>query len=174
MNYRLSSPLPSGVSGLIERQPAPLRITEYFRVGMRPEQLFAELGDMEGITRFFPLIYHATVAHHAGCAGEGSQRVCSIHGMGKVNERIVWWSRPEGYAYQASGIMVPFRNHLGIILITPAGDGGSMLEWRHYFETRYGPLGWIFPVMMRLLMRRAVRNIARLAGVSSSAVSAKT
>ncbi|KZC23847.1 hypothetical protein RHOFW104T7_11910 [Rhodanobacter thiooxydans] len=127
-----------------------------------PQQLFTVLGDLEGITRFFPMIHHASVEHAGGCTGEGSLRVCSIRGMGKVNEKIVWYRNPDGYAYRAEGRMVPLRNHLGVILISGDGAGGSLVEWRQYFETRYGLMGWMFPVMMRMMMKRAVANIGKL------------
>ncbi|NMM29234.1 MAG: SRPBCC family protein [Glaciimonas sp.] len=152
------------------RQQTPLRINAHYSVGAKPEQLFSVLGDLEGITRFFPMIHHATVEHTADCAGEGSLRVCSIRGMGKVNEEIVWWSEPNGYAYRANGLLVPLRDHLGVILISDDGSGGAILEWRQYFNTRYGLLGWMFPVMMRFLMDRAIRNLAKLLGTLSSPV----
>jgi carbon monoxide dehydrogenase subunit G len=171
MNNRTHK-LPPELSDLINRQQTPLRIDARYSIGAKPEQLFSVLGDLEGITKFFPMIHHATVAHATSCAGEGSLRVCSVRGMGKVSERIVWWSEPNGYAYRANGSLVPLRDHLGIILISADDDGSALLEWRQYFDTRYGPLGWMFPVMMRVLMGRAIRNIAKLLGTSSSTISA--
>ncbi len=156
------SPLPADLVAQIAKSRAPLRIDARYCLAASPERLFALLGDLEGITRFFPMIHHAAVEHEGGCAGEGSLRVCSVRGMGKVKERVVWWRRPQGYAYRAEGPLVPLRNHLGVILITPDGASGSILEWRQYLETRFGPASWLFPLMMRQLMNRAVRNIAKL------------
>lgn len=168
MNLELKEADPA-IAALVDNHPAPLRIAERYRVDASPERLFAVLGDLEGITRFFPLIHHASVEHAAGCAGEGSLRVCSIRGMGQVAEKVVWWREPVGYAYRADGRMIPLRRHLGLITITVDAQGGSLLEWRQYFETRYGPMGWMFPPMMRMMMGRAVVNIARLLGASSRA-----
>lgn len=168
MNLELNKADPV-LAALVGSHPAPLRIAERYRIDAPPERLFAVLGDLEGITRFFPLIHHASVEHASGCAGEGSLRVCSIHGMGQVAEKVVWWHEPVGYAYQADGRMIPLRQHLGVITIWIDAEGGSLLEWRQYFETRYGPMGWLFPPMMRMMMGRAVTNIARLLGTSSRA-----
>lgn len=157
---------------LVRSNPAPLRIVSRFHVDVAPRELFAMLGDLEGITRYFPLIHHAAVQHPAGCAGEGSERVCSIRGMGDVAEKVVWWREPVGYAYRANGRFMPLQDHLGVITITELNDGSSLLDWRQYFNTRYGPMGWMFPVMMRVMMKRAVSNMARLLGRSTEAISA--
>lgn len=171
MNNRTHE-LPPELSDLVKRQQTPLRIDARYSIVAKPEDLFSVLGDLEGITKFFPMIHHATVAHGSGCVGEGSLRVCSIRGMGRVSERIVWWSAPNGYAYRANGPLVPLHDHLGVILISPDDTGNATLEWRQYFDTRYGPLGWMFPVMMRFLMGRAVRNIAGLLGTTSTEIRA--
>jgi hypothetical protein len=154
---------PADLQALINAHRAPLRISARYQFAASPERLFAVLGDLEGITRFFPMIHHASVAHQGGGAGAGSERICSIRGMGKVRERVVWWRTPQGYAYRADGRFVPLRDHLGVIFIEPAPGGGSILVWRQYLRTRFGPMGWMFPVMMRMMMDRAVKNVARLA-----------
>ncbi len=166
---KLHERLPSGAADLINRHHAPLRIARQYRLHAAPEQVFSILGDLEGITSFFPMIHHADVRHAGSCAGEGSVRVCSIRGMGKVNERIVWWDEPKGYAYAANGTLVPLRDHLGVIVISDLGNGESAVEWRQYFNTRLGPLGWLFPLMMRRLMDRSIRNIAGLLRTPSAA-----
>lgn len=168
-NHPAPQPAPddAALAALIARHPAPLRIDASFRLKAPPEKVFAMLGDLEGITRFFPLIHHAAVRHANGCVGAGSERVCSIRGMGKVNERIVWWNAPIGYAYRAQGPLVPLREHLGVIQIAPGAQGGSELTWRQYFHTRLGPLGWMFPFMMRRMMGRAAANIDKLIGAQS-------
>lgn len=159
---RQHSPADAALAALIEAHPAPLRIDASFRLEAPPEQVFAMLGDLEGITRFFPLIHHARVQHASGCVGTGSERVCSIRGMGDVNERVVWWHAPIGYAYRARGRLLPLHQHLGVIRIGPGAQGGSELSWQQYFHTRLGPLGWMFPFMMRHMMGRAVTNIESL------------
>ena len=159
------------LASLIANHAAPRRIFQRYRVAASPQELFSVLGDLEGITRFFPMIHHASVKHAGGGAGEGSLRVCSIRGMGKVNEKIVWYRKPHGYAYRADGRMVPLRNHLGVIMIMNGVTGGSLLEWSQYFDTRFGPMGWAFPTMMRMMMNRAVANIGILLDASVDGLS---
>lgn len=158
------------LEGLIRDHPAPLRIEARFHVDASPRAVFGTLGDLEGITRYFPMIHRAVVHHPEGCAGDGSERVCSIRGMGDVTERIVWWREPVGYAYRANGPWIPLQDHLGVISIAELNDGSSLLDWRQYFNTRYGPMGWMFPPMMRLMMGRAVSNLAGLLGATSEAI----
>ncbi len=160
--------LPSPVNRFLAQHRSPLRIHERYRIKASPQQVFGVLGDLEGITRFFPLIHHATVDAPADCIGEGSLRVCSVRGMGQVNEHIVWWNPPQGYAYRATGAMVPLRDHVGLIRLTHNSDGSTTVSWQQFFRTRFGPLGWVFPSMMRLLMARGIRNVARLLGVPST------
>lgn len=164
MTDPLSSPVSSkpDLEGLLQNHPAPLRIAERYTVHATRERIFSLLGDLQSITRFFPMIHHAEVRHEEGCAGEGSIRVCSVRGMGKIRERIVWWSEPAGYAYTAAGELVPIRDHLGVIRIFENDEGSATIEWRQYFNTRYGLLGWMFPFMMKIMMGRAIRNIGRL------------
>lgn len=71
-------------------------------------------------------------------------------------------SDPAGYAYIATGRLIPICDHLGAIVIFEDGENSSTVEWRQCFNTRYGPLGRVFPSMMKFLMGRAV-------GVSRSA-----
>lgn len=150
------------LQNLLRNHSAPLRIAQRYALPATREKVFSVLGDLEGITRFFPMIHHAEVRRSDDCVGVGTLRVCSIRGMGKVDERIVWWSAPAGYAYAAAGRFVPIKDHLGVIRIFQDGDGSSTIEWRQYFNTRYGVLGWVFPSMMKIMMGRAIRNIGRL------------
>lgn len=164
--------LPPDLRELLNHQTSPLRIHAQYRLEASPEEVFNIIGDLKGITHFFPMIHHASVEHAHGCAGEGSTRVCSVRGMGKVRERIVWWAPPLGYAYRADGPFVPLGNHLGLVLIQPDDEGGSTLEWRQYFHTRLGPLGWTFRGVMPILMDRAATNIVKLLRHPSPAVPA--
>lgn len=163
MNTRVPE-LPEEPRELALAHGAPLRIDAAYALRAAPEAVFAVIADLQGIARFFPMIQHASVAHPRGCVGEGSERVCSIRGMGKVRERIVWWREPVGYAYRAQGTLMPLRNHLGLIVLERMEAGGTRLVWRQYFDTRFGLLGWVFPWMMRRLMNRAIGNIARMTG----------
>lgn len=153
-----------------DEERAPLRIHTRYHIKSPPESVFGIIGDLEGITRFFPMIHHATVLRSGANASEGNTRICYIRGMGAVHENIVWWQAPKGFAYKASGKLVPLKNHLGIILLEKHKDGGTVIEWRQYFDTRYGPLGWMFPTMMRLLMGKAIANIAKILGTTNSSM----
>jgi hypothetical protein len=60
---------------------------------------------------------------------------------------------------------------MGVIQIAPEGEGGtSLVEWCQYFDTRYGPMGWMFPPIMRAMMGRAMTNIGKLLGASCEVV----
>lgn len=159
--------LPNDAKNIIAREKAPLRIQVIAKFAASPQKVFAVVGDLEAITRFMPMIKHASVHHSlaTGCVGKGSERVCSMPGMGEVNEKVVWWDSPSGYAYRASGSMVPMRDHLGVFVLTSDTDGGTRVEWRHHFHTRFGPLGWMFPFMMKRMMRKAFINMGALMGV---------
>jgi hypothetical protein len=158
--------LPEGAGRIIARTNAPLRVKMVSRISASPEAVFSLLGDLGAITRLYPMIKTVRVRHRPGadCAGEGSERACAMPGMGALNEKVVWWSAPSGFAYKASGNSAPIRDHLGVILLAPDGEGGTRLEWRHYFHTRFGPLGWMFPFMMKRMMRTMLDHAATILG----------
>jgi len=155
---------------LIEKaEKKPLRIQINAKFATTAENVFGVIADLDGISKYFPMVRHAITHHNSatGCAGEGSVRVCKMSaGMGDINEEIIWWNPPAGFAYRASGTMIPIRDHLGVITLTPDTQGYTRIEWRHYFETRLGPLGWMFPFMMKRMCREALVNMAASLKVS--------
>jgi uncharacterized protein YndB with AHSA1/START domain len=151
------------------REQAPLRVEVTARLNASPERVFAAIGDLEAITRYMPMIRRAAVTHGSsgGTCGVGSERICALrNGMGTINETIVAWDPPSGFSYRASGSLMPMRDHLSEILIRQRTGNVTTIEWRHYFNSRFGPLGWLLPFMLRRMCREALINIAADLGVT--------
>ncbi|MDI1309273.1 MAG: SRPBCC family protein [Methylotenera sp.] len=108
--------------------------------------------------------------HHNNSGGEcgvGSVRHCALHGMGGLDETIVWWNPPHGYAFKVdvkSKIMMPTKDHFSVMLIEPHVNGGSTLTWRHYFNWRSFFMRHVTAVMLPMMMRKAIDNIRKELG----------
>lgn len=140
---------------------APLRIEGTCRFDASPEKVWARVADHERLGEFVPLVGKVIVdSLSGGEVGTGSERVCSLTGMGKLRERFLVWDPPTGYVYSGSGRLVPIRDHAGILHVT-GDNGGSVLTWQQYFRTTRSPLGLIFPWVTRQIMRRAFLNLGK-------------
>ncbi len=151
---------------------SPLRIDARALFSVPVEHVFQRLADLEGIGRFFPLIRSARVDYsnsRTACAPDvGTCRVCSVTGMGDLREEIVRWNPPHGYAYKAEGKLAPIRNHLGVFHLQRTESGSCLLVWRQYFQNASGPLGLLlggmFPLVMQVMMKRALSNLLQQLG----------
>lgn len=141
--------------------PAPLRIVGECRLDTVPEEVWAKIADHEHLGDWVPLV--GKVAVTSSSTGErvetGSERVCSLTGMGSLRERFLLWDPPTAYVYSAAGRLIPTRDHAGMFRLAAAPGGGTILTWQQSFRSTRSPLGLMFPAVMRLIMGRALGNL---------------
>lgn len=162
---------PSSFSA-IEHTRAPLRLELKSRFRTSPQKLFDIVSDHQALTKWVPLMRAVVMEHSSsGQCGVGSIRHCSLHGMGGIDETILWWNPPHGYAFRVeakSRLMMPTLDHVSVMLIEPASEGGCVLTWRHYFNWRRSIMRYISTMMFPLMMRNAFANISKELGAEST------
>lgn len=145
---------------------APLRLELRSAFNVAPDLLFSAVSDHRAIVNWVPLMKAVSMEHHASDGikecGVGSVRHCTLHGMGGIDETIVWWNPPYGYAFRVaakSKMMMPTEDHISVMLIEPDHNGGSILTWRHYFNWSGLVMRHLSSLMFPMMMRSAINNI---------------
>lgn len=157
---------------------APLRLELKSRFRASPQTLFDIVSDHHAVANWVPLMRAVAMEHSStGQCGVGSVRHCSLHGMGGIDETILWWNPPHGYAFRVeakSKLMMPTRDHISVMLIEPMPDGGSELTWRHYYNWRGFFMRHMTAIMFPMMMRSALANIRKELGEDGAAEHACT
>lgn len=150
---------------------APLQLELRSRFSVPPSALFTTVSDHHAVN-WVPLMRAVAMEHSSsGQCGVGSIRHCSLHGMGGIDETILWWDPPHGYAFRVvakSKLMMPTRDHVSVMLIEPTADGGCELTWRHYFNWRGIFMRHMTAIMFPMMMRTALANIRKELGEDSA------
>lgn len=162
---------PSPFSAM-QHTKAPLRLELKSRFRASPQKLFDTVSDHHAVANWVPLMRAVAMEHSSsGQCGVGTIRHCSLHGMGGIDETILWWDPPHGYAFRVeskSKLMMPTRDHVSVMLIEPTVDGGCDLTWRHYFNWRGFFMHHMTAIMLPMMMRSALANIRKELGEDSA------
>lgn len=143
-----------------QQTEAPMAAVAAARFDASPEQVFQRLADHANMREWVPLIAHLVEVDHShsitpGLPNRGSVRICKVGGDTLV-EDITGWVPNKAYSYS---LRAPGLDHLGIITVEQADDGGSVVTWRQYIE----PLGfkerYAMPMMINIIMRKALWNL---------------
>lgn len=156
---------------ITRHSPAPLRMEAKAGFNASPAKLFSTLSNPHAVASWVPLMQslhmdHGANGNGAEC-GVGSVRHCAMRGMGELNETIVWWNPPHGYAFQVSAkikMILPTEDHVSVMFVEPGGKGGSILTWQHYFNWRGSLMRHMAAVMLPMMMNTALNNIRRELG----------
>lgn len=102
-----------------QHTPAPLRLELKASFRVPPQVLFKIVSDHHAVASWVPLMQAVSMEHrqggHDGECGVGSVRHCTLRGMGALDETIVWWNPPHGYAFRVaakSKMMMPTADHV--------------------------------------------------------------
>ena len=127
---------------LTEWQPgrwstAPLRIETVEQFQTEPLPLFISLTDPGEMCRTFGWMHKVTVDNAAATVpnGLGAIRRCHFGNGLVLEEEIVAWAAPSGFAYRGIDETHPFGmlGHLGIVQFVRK-ENGTELIWRQYFD----------------------------------------
>lgn len=151
--------------------PAPLRMEARAGFNASPEKLFSTISNPNSVASWVPLMQslhmkNGATGNSTEC-GVGSVRHCVLRGMGELNETIVWWNPPHGYAFRVSTkikMMLPTEDHISVLIVKPDGNGSSILTWQHYFNWHGSLMRHIAAIMLPMMMNRALKNIRRELG----------
>lgn len=141
---------------------APQQIQKTRLIDAAIEDVWKVVSDHQGMTQWMPMIKQVDLvqANTAGEWGEGCERHCHF-GPDLLQEKIVHWDPPYGYAYMI-GDMHLVKNHLGYIQLTPTNEG-TLITWMQYFHPNGNFLKRFMAkrVMMPSVMSKALKNLNR-------------
>lgn len=149
---------------------APLRIEGSAELSVPQEKAFALVS--EGLHQWLPMLKSARFDHaassSAGHCGVGSERHCTFGGgMGDVEERIVWWDAPRGYAFTfapRNKVMMPTRDHLNLFAVEARGTVASRFTWRSYFDWEGILMRHVSRLMMPGMLNDALKSLVKQTG----------
>ncbi len=140
---------------------APLHMIGEEHLPVPASMVFEALTNPALMCRTFPWMHNVEINNYtANVFGLGSTRRCHFGNGLVLEERIVGWVPPCGYAYRSTDFNHPFgmRGHVGTVDIVPTANG-CVLTMKHYFDHSN-------PAAMRdklqESMQAAVRNLAVL------------
>ncbi|SHH80943.1 SRPBCC family protein [Cognatishimia maritima] len=147
---------------------APLRMAGSFDFAVSQEVLFPRISEPEEMAKWFPLLKGGDLDHTTSKAsgdwGEGSKRQCYTNGMGTLFETIHYIDAPNAYTYEVKNFMMPIKDHLALMALTPNGTGGTTMYWHQYFNLKGIAMRHMFPTMMLGMMNRGMATLAKELG----------
>ncbi len=116
---------------------APLQITLTTILKASPDVVFHALSDPEMMCQVFSWMDSVTVASPVASGEQtvGVLRTCIMDNGLVLEEEIVDWQPPQGYAYRGIDATHPFgmRGHVSVLSFTPV-ECGCQFVWQQYFD----------------------------------------
>lgn len=141
---------------------APRQIRKTSLIPAPIEKVWAVVADHRGMTGWMPMIKHVELVKEnaAGEWGEGCERHCQF-GPDLLEEKIVHWDPPYGYAYAIADMHL-VRDHVAHIELRER-EGGTEVIWTQYFRPNGNFVKNFVAknVMMPGVMARALKNLAK-------------
>lgn len=126
------------------------------------EQVWEVVADHQGMTAWMPYIKQVDLVKpdDQGTYGEGAERHCQF-GNDLLQEKIVHWDPPYGYAYAISDMHL-VNDHVGYISLTEKLDGIEV-RWQQYFVPQGNAFKkWMAKnFMFPRLMNKALQNLEK-------------
>ncbi|MEL7423953.1 MAG: SRPBCC family protein [Bacteroidota bacterium] len=141
---------------------APQQVEKSYLVHAPIEEVWKVVADHQGMTQWMPMIKHVELvqANEAGEWGEGCERHCQF-GPDLLEEKIVHWDPPYGYAYRI-GDMHLVKDHLGHIKLESTPEG-TKVTWTQFFHPNGNFVKRFMArnVMIPTVMTKALKNLER-------------
>ena len=118
---------------------APLRAKAVARLDASVEDVWGYVSNHDNLVEYGAStgLKHAVIdnsnAEVAG--GVGCKRECLANENDRFVEEVLYFRAPYVFAYSATENTWGLTDHLGVVIVRPAPDGKSELEWRQYFNT---------------------------------------
>ncbi len=116
---------------------APLQIALTSMINAAPDILFHALNNPAMMCQVFSWMKDVTVTspNVGEVTSVGSIRTCILENGLVLEEEIIDWQPPQGYAFRGIDATHPFgmRGHVVVLSFTPV-VGGCQMTWQHYFE----------------------------------------
>ncbi len=120
---------------------APLDIMIIVRLDASPEDVWDLVGDHNRLNDWFPKIASSYILEDEPSTNRDFEflftRQCEFDGD-ILTEDIPFDNGVNAYAYSINAdrtnVMVPMSDHLGMFVVEPYGEAGSLLTWRQYWK----------------------------------------
>ncbi len=115
---------------------APLQISLTATLDTSTDVAFHALSDPVMMCRVFPWMDSVVVdSSSTGPYGVGAVRTCALDNGLVIEEEIIGWQPPHGYAYRGFDETHPFGmlGHVGVLSFESAANGCE-LTWQQYFS----------------------------------------
>ncbi|MEW7292405.1 SRPBCC family protein [Aquimarina sp. 2304DJ70-9] len=126
------------------------------------DNVWKVVADHQGMTQWMPMIKHVHLVKPdaKGTWGEGCERHCQF-GNDLLQEKIVHWDPPYGYAYSIADMHI-VKNHVGHIELMEKMDG-TLITWTQYFEPQGNFVKkWMAKnIMLPQVMKKALKNLEK-------------
>ena len=113
---------------------APLRISSTVMINATPNVVFHILSDPAMMCQVFSWMERVTVTFSSTNRAQvtGALRTCVLGNGLVLEEEIVDWQPPQGYAFRGIDATHPFgmRGHVGVLSFASNGEG-CCLVWQH-------------------------------------------
>ena len=119
-----------------ETTSAPLQLTLESNCATSVQKLFSAFTDPNLMCQIFPWMHEIAITEmDEQFGGVGASRRCYFGNGLLLEETIVGWWPPSGYAYQVDDRNHPFgmRGHVGTLWFEPTEDS-SLVVWKQYFD----------------------------------------
>ncbi len=144
--------------------PAQIKVDRLVKAPI--EVVWQVVADHQGMTQWMPMIKHVNLVKpdEKGAWGEGCERHCQFGGD-LLQEKIVHWDPPYGYAYSIADMHI-VKNHVGHIELIEKMDG-TLVTWTQYFEPQGNFVKkWMAKnVMLPQVMKKALKNLEKKTAV---------
>lgn len=116
---------------------APMQAKVTARLDAAPAEVWAYVSDNKNLEEYGAALGVEAVkldTSNATADGVGVVRECSAMGGKSFRERVVYADPPYVFGYAAFENPLGLDDHLGLVIVRPAADGKTELEWRQYFN----------------------------------------
>ncbi|SEK70177.1 Polyketide cyclase / dehydrase and lipid transport [Aquimarina amphilecti] len=144
--------------------PKQLEIRRFINAPI--DRVWDVISDHKAMTSWMPMIKDVDLikADSKGTWEEGCERNCQF-GPDLLEEKIVHWDPPYGYAYMISDMHI-VKNHLGYFKLIEKMEGTEVV-WTQYYDPNGNIIKkWMAKnVMLPSVMKKALKNLQKKTSV---------
>ncbi len=144
---------------------APQQTEGWIRFDGPPQKAFDRIADHAGMTEWVPLLKHVTVDPKTlkdGGSAVGTVRTLVFEGGIWLEEKIVFWNPPLGYAYATTGKVFPLKDYVGVMAVEGGPPTGGTFHIREYFSLEGKIQEAILPHGVLQLGRQSLAKLSTL------------
>ncbi|MEM8671748.1 MAG: SRPBCC family protein [Planctomycetota bacterium] len=134
---------------------APLRTVTTIPVAGSVEAALEVMFDFDRLVSYLAGMRRVETEYDA--QGKPTVRHCTVTGLGRFAEEIVWYDEAHGYAYSAIPAPgLPVKDQLGVMTVQADADA-SVIRWEQYFNWT----GLLKPLVMKFMLPNMFKSVGK-------------